>query len=125
MLIREYITRKERTMQYLFYRESEPDLYGEIIPELKSFFNRVQQVRRTLRTGCNSPHLNRIQRERCKNNLFVFERAAREFSSIDNQDDFYLLHRKLQKYLRLGADDLRMVLGRESTKRVTLFVHCG
>jgi len=110
-------------MDYLCYYHREPDLHQEIIPELKLFFQRIQQIRRSINSPGFSPHLNRIQRERCKENLFLFEKAAREFDAIENRDDFYLLHRHLQRYLRLHTRDLRTVLGMEPANRVTLFIH--
>lgn len=109
-------------MYYLCYRQTDPDLYEEIIPELKLFFKRVQHIKRTLDTSSITPYLNRIQRERCKSNLYAFEETAREFALIDNRDDFYLLYYELQRYLRLQTNDLRAILGREAAKRITLFI---
>jgi len=110
---------------YICHQRKEPDLYREIIPELKHFFMRIKEIKSALNSERNHPYLNRIQRERCKNNLYTFEQLAREFDAIDNRDDFYLLHHRVQKYLRLHTADLRSVLGRESAGRITLFMHCG
>ena len=110
-------------MQYLCYFDRESDLYGEVIPELKLFFNKLQQIKRTLNTTSATPYLNRIQRERCKSNIYAFEELAKEFTSIENSDDFYLLHHRLQRYFKLHINDLKTVLGREEARRITLFVH--
>ena len=112
-------------MYFICYQRKEPDFHREVIPELKHFFMRIKQLRATLDTERSHPYLNRIQRERCKNNLYAFEQLSREFDAIENRDDFYLLHRRLQKYLRLRAADLKSVLGQESADRITLFMHCG
>ena len=112
-------------MYSLCYHQKETDLQQEIIPEIKLFFRRIQQIRQTLGRQNSTPYLNRIQRERCKNNLYAFEQLAREFDAIDNRDDFYLLHHRLQRYLRLHTPDLQNVLGREQVRRITLFMHCG
>ncbi len=112
-------------MYYLCYHQKEADLQREIIPEIKLFFRRIQQIKQTLERPNHTPYLNRIQRERCKDNLYAFERLAREFDAIDNRDDFYLLHQRLQRYLRLHTPDLKNVLGQESAGRITLFMHCG
>ena len=112
-------------MYYLCYQQREADLYQEVIPEIKHFFAKIRQIRQTLGRSGSDPYLNRIQRERCRNNLYAFEQLAREFDAIDNRDDYYLLHRRLQRYLRLHTPDLKFVLGRESTRRITLFMHCG
>jgi len=110
---------------YLSYHRTEADLQQEIIPEIKLFFRRIRHIRQTFGVPDDTPYLNRIQRERCKNNLYTFERLAREFDAIDNRDDFYLLHRQLQRYLRLHTPDLKNVLGQEPVRRITLFMHCG
>ena len=109
-------------MRYLCYRRDEPDLYGEIIPELRSFFNRIRSIKQSLRIADTEPYLNRIQRERCLQNLYSLERAAREFEAIDYREDYYHLYRQLGRYLRLETRDLKRVLGYESSKKITLFV---
>ncbi len=111
-------------MYYLCNRYREPDLYQELIPELKLFFTKIQHIKHTLNRTDSTPYLNRIQRERCRNNLYAFERLSREFDAIENRDDFYLLHQKLQRYLGLRTQDLKIVLGGESKNRITLFMHC-
>ncbi len=112
-------------MYYLCHQHREADLYREVIPEIRHFFAKVRQIKQTLGNPQSDPYLNRIQRERCKNNLFTFEKLAHEFDRIENRDDYLLLHRQLQRYLKLHTSDLKRVLGRESSKPMTLFMYCG
>jgi hypothetical protein len=113
---------KEVCMQAIVYRCETPHIERQVLPELQGFFRRLRQVRRDLG---RRPYLNRLQRERCRNNLLRLELLEREFHAIEYREDYLELHRRLRRYLYLDSHDLAHVLAGEELRRVRLFTLLG
>ena len=109
-------------MRAIVYRCEAPAIEREILPELRCFFRKLQQVRREL--GIR-PYLNRLQRRRCLANLLTLGEMEREFHAIDHREDYLELHRRLRRYLYLESRDLALVLGSESVEKCSLFLPVG
>jgi len=109
-------------MLAIAYQWEVPSIERQVLPELQGFFRRVRQVRREL--GIR-PYLNRLQRERCRNNLLRLELLEREFHAIDYREDYLELHRRLRRYLYLDSQDLARVLSSEELRRIRLFTPLG
>jgi hypothetical protein len=109
-------------MYAITYRCDPPAVEGEILPQLRSFFRRLHQVRRELG---KTPYLNRLQRQRCLGNLLTLQEMEREFHAIEYREDFLELHRRLRRYLYLESADLARVLGSECVEKRSLFLLVG
>ncbi|ADV46296.1 hypothetical protein [Nitratifractor salsuginis] len=91
----------------------------EIIHQLRSFFARSRALRNALQPGSA---LNRLQRQRCRQNLQTLEMLERQFHAIDHREDYRHLHRRLRRYLYLDGRGLLLTLGTEEMQRVDLFI---
>ncbi|WP_456433287.1 hypothetical protein [Nitratifractor sp.] len=106
-------------MPYLMRYCSVPAGWDDPAAQLREFFSRVRQVRRTLGVD---PYLNRLQRNRCRVNLAHLAEIEREFLAIDHWDDLLEMRRRLRRYLYLDARDLARVLSQETVQGVSLFI---
>ena len=97
----------------------EPLSIDELIHQLRSFFTRSRALRLAL--SPKSP-LNRLQRQRCKDNLLNLERLERQFYAIEHSDDYHYLHRRLCRYLYLDSRGLMLTLGHEEIECIDLFI---
>jgi len=109
-------------MRALVYRCDTPPVEWEVLPELRSFFQRLRQVRRELGVR---PYLNRLQRQRCLHNLLALQELEREFHAVDHPEDYLELHRRLKRWLYLESRDLALVLGNERVEKRSLFLLVG
>ena len=86
---------------------------------LRDFFYRVREAKRTLD---RVDHLNRLQRDRCKYNLLELSKLEMEFRKIDYSEDYYEMHKLLNRYLYLSVEDLISTLGYERVEIRSLFI---
>ena len=95
---------------------------AELERELRLFFRRLRLVKHQLTEQKTSPNLNRIQRDRCKQNLLNFQRIERDFDAIRYPEDVRHLYRIVLRYVKLDAPRLTEMFGRERVERRSLFV---
>jgi len=94
----------------------------ELENELKYFFVRLRHIRRRLDRDGATLKLNRLQRNRCRENLLALEQIEQDFYALTYPDDLTHLYRKLHRYVKLDPESLMDVFGREQVGRRTLFV---
>ncbi|RRS29957.1 MAG: hypothetical protein P794_09065 [Epsilonproteobacteria bacterium (ex Lamellibrachia satsuma)] len=95
---------------------------SELENELRQFFHRVRSIKRRLQQERSSLTLNRIQRNRCRNNLLNMESVENEFHAISHRDDVKVLYRKLQRYVKLDHERLMNTFGTEEFEGCSLFI---
>ena len=86
---------------------------------LRDFFYRVREAKRVLD---RVEYLNRLQRDRCKSNLLELLKLEIEFKKIDYREDYYEMHKLLNRYLYLSVADLISTLGYEKVEVKSLFI---
>jgi hypothetical protein len=106
------------------YYLSSIDLCGhtELENELKHFFTRLHHLKRKLNEEALSVDLNRIQRNRCRQNILDLERIERDFYALSHRDDIPHLYRKVQRYVKLDTDRLLDTFGHETLNRCSMFI---
>jgi len=96
--------------------------YGELENELRHFFGRLHQIKRKLNEEQSRLHLNRIQRNRCRQNILELEALERDFYALSHKEDIQYLYRKVHRYVKLDHERLMNLFGRETMGRCSLFV---
>ena len=95
--------------------------YPEMESELKQFFSRIHHIKQQLmqeqRFG-----LNRIQRDRCRQNILELERLESDFDAHAYREDIRYLYRKVHRYVKLDQKRLMALFGRETLGRHSLFI---
>jgi len=94
----------------------------ELESELRHFFSRLHSLKQELMREARSVHLNRIQRNRCRQNLLDLERIEKDFYGITQRDDIPHVYRKLQRYVKLDEDRLMDTFGHETVHRCSMFI---
>ena len=94
----------------------------ELEAELKDFFIRLRHLKQQLRSEGSRLHLNRMQRNRCKENLFALERVERDFYALSHTDDIRHLYHKIHRYVKLDHQTLMEHFGREQVTQTSLFI---
>ena len=107
-------------MQYLSSIERQNQ--AELERELRSFFRRLRHIKQQLAKQKTSPKLNRIQRYRCKQNIFTLQKLERDFDALSYPDDVRHLYRIVLRYIKLDTQKLTDMFGRERVDKNSLFV---
>ena len=94
----------------------------ELESELRHFFGRLHRIRNTLVRERSRSVLNRIQRARCRENLYHLERLERDFHALAHPEDVRHLYRKVHRYIKLDGERLIRLFGQEEIGRCSLFV---
>ena len=94
----------------------------ELENELRRFFGRLHRIKRTLVQERSRSVLNRIQRARCRENLYTLERLERDFYALQHPEDTRHLYRKVHRYVKLDGERLIRLFGEEQIGRCSLFV---
>ena len=107
-------------MQYL----SSIDLcaHNELENELRHFFHRLHHLKHKLNQERAALRLNRIQRNRCKQNILDLEKLERDFYALSHKEDVRHLYRKVHRYVKLDHERLMDTFGQETMSRCSLFV---
>jgi hypothetical protein len=95
---------------------------SELENELKHFFTRLHHLKRKLNEEARSVHLNRIQRNRCRQNILDLERIERDFYALSHKEDIPHLYRKVQRYVKLDQERLLDTFGHETISRCSMFI---
>ena len=111
---------KEASMYYL--TSIEMCGYAELENELKHFFSRLHHIKRRLLQEKASLSLNRIQRNRCRQNILDLERLERDLYEVSHKEDIRHLYRKVQRYVKLDHERLIELFGKETFSRCSLFI---
>ena len=106
-------------MQYLSSIQTQSQ--AELERELRLFFRRLRRIKQQLAEQKTSPRLNRIQRYRCKQNIFILQKLERDFDAISYPDDVRHLYRIVLRYVKLDAPRLTAMFGREDVGGSSLF----
>ena len=89
---------------------------------MKRFFHRLHRIRQSITQERASLVLNRIQRNRCRQNLLDMERLERDFAEMRYRGDLIHLYRKVHRYVKLDSERLMELFGKETLYRRSLFI---
>ncbi len=96
---------------------------NELEYELRDFFNRLHQIKDRLNQERTALRLNRIQRNRCRQNILDLEKLERDFYALSYKDDVRHVYRKVHRYVKLDHERLMDTFGQEPIKqRYSLFI---
>jgi hypothetical protein len=96
--------------------------YAELENELKYFFNRLHHIKRRLFQERAALSLNRIQRNRCRQNILDLESLERDLYEVSHKEDIRHLYRKVHRYVKLDHERLMDMFGKETVSRCSLFI---
>jgi len=110
----------------MYYLSSIDDMdYGEMESQLRRLFIRTRQIRRRI-SGAEIDHsLNRIQRQRCRDNLDVLDRLEADFHALGYREDVRHLYRRVLGLVRLDQSRLMEMLGHRRLGRLSIFTAIG
>ncbi len=94
----------------------------ELESELKHFFNRLHHIKRRLLHEKAALSLNRIQRNRCRQNILDLESLEKDLYAIEHKDDMRYLYKKVHRYVKLDHERLMDMFGKETFSRCSLFI---
>jgi len=96
--------------------------HDELENELRHFFTRLHQIKRRLSQEQTALRLNRIQRNRCRQNVLDLEKLERDFYALSHQEDVRHLYRKVHRFVKLDHERLMDTFGHVTVNRSSLFI---
>ncbi len=100
----------------MYYLSSIDDMdYGEMESQLRRRISRVEI----------DHSLNRIQRQRCRENLDILDRLEADFRALAYRDDVRYLYRRVLGLVQLDHRRLVEVLGHQRLGRISIFTAIG
>jgi len=110
----------------MYYLSSIDDMgYDNMESQLRQFFFRTRHIRRRITGADTDRSLNRIQRQRCRNNLDILDRLEADFHALGYREDVRHLYRRVLGLVRLDHCQLMEMLGHQQLGKISIFTAIG